>query len=101
MNAWDISPGAIFTSGRLDELTEAMVRELDAVVLIIDSASSHAQFLRPLAYLEDWHVPVLALLDEPPRPSNIFEHSGTLVDDRETSGPILCARLHGMLHRQR
>ena len=101
MNAWDISPGAIITSGRLDELTEAMVRELDAVVLIIDSASSHAQFLRPLAYLEDWHVPVLALLDEPPRPSNIFEHSGTLVDDRETSGPILCARLHGMLHRQR
>ena len=101
MNAWDISPGAIFATGRLDELTEAVVRELDAAVLIIDAASNHARFLSSLSYLEDWHVPVLALLDEPPRSSNIFEHSGTMVDGRETSGPILCARLHGMLPRQR
>jgi sigma-B regulation protein RsbU (phosphoserine phosphatase) len=46
-------------------------------------------------------VPVLALLDRSPEPGGVFEHAGVMVNDRATNGALLCARLHGMLHRQR
>jgi sigma-B regulation protein RsbU (phosphoserine phosphatase) len=75
--------------------------KLDGVVLLASGAARCSDLVRPLTMLEERHVPVLALLDESPEPHGVFEHAAVLVEDQSTPGALLCARLHGMLHRQR
>jgi sigma-B regulation protein RsbU (phosphoserine phosphatase) len=97
---WNSHPAALFRTCGLGEL-ESSLDELDAVVLVVDGAAKGTDFVRPLTMLDELHVPVLALLDESPEPQGVFEHAAVLVENRSTPGAVLCARLHGMLHRQR
>jgi sigma-B regulation protein RsbU (phosphoserine phosphatase) len=97
---WNSNPTALFRTVSLSEL-ESSMDELDAVVLVADGAAKGTELVRPLTMLDEHHVPVLALLDENPEPEGVFEHAAVLVENRSTPGAVLCARLHGMLHRQR
>jgi sigma-B regulation protein RsbU (phosphoserine phosphatase) len=97
---WNSCPAALFRPYLLEQL-ESSLDELDAVVLVANGAGKGTELVRPLTVLEERHVPVLALLDESPEPMGVFEHAAVLVEDRSTPGAVLCARLHGMLHRQR
>ncbi|MHC4429542.1 MAG: PP2C family protein-serine/threonine phosphatase, partial [Planctomycetota bacterium] len=101
LQAWDSTPRAAFPLLRHDELDESRVETLDAAVIVAEANRSDAAISHSLATLEEMHVPVLALVDETPKPGSVFEISGALVDGRKESGPVLSARLHGMLHRQR
>lgn len=99
--SWKVYPGAEFMTlvpGALDDDT---ICELDGAIFVVNAAGRHTHLLGPLAALEESHVPVMALLDETPRAGSVFEASGVMVEGRSTPGPILCARLHGLLHRQR
>ncbi len=99
--SWNIFPAADFKSMGFGDLNDETISELDGAILVVNAAGRHSHILGPLAALEEAHVPVMALLDESPRPGSVFEASGTMVEGRSTSGQILCARLHGLLHRQR
>ena len=84
--AWTDTPGANLRTIRLGELNPGHIQELDGVVIVVDAATKHSHFLRPLAALEEMHVPVLALVHGSLKPSNIFEHAGAMVVDRCTAG---------------
>jgi sigma-B regulation protein RsbU (phosphoserine phosphatase) len=98
---WNSYPPALFKVTGLEELQANSLEDLDAVVLVADGLTRSAELVRPLTMLEENHVPVLALLDESPDSHGVFEHAAVLVESRATPGAVLCARLHGMLHRQR
>ena len=98
--SWRRQPEAEFTLVGQNELDDSFVNELDAVVLVADAEARHTPLVRLLTMLDELHVPVVALLGSAPSPGSVFETAGVLVEDRSTSGPLLCARLHGMLHRQ-
>ncbi len=98
--AWNIKPDAQFSLTRLKTLEQAVVEQLDAVVIIADVEAKHTALVRPLSLLDELHVPVIALLDNSPLTSSVFESTNVLIDARTVSGDILCARLHGLLHRQ-
>src|SRR5262245_17773226 len=99
--SWNIFPAAEFKALTFNDLDEDTICELDGAILVVNAGARHSHRLGHLAALEESHVPVMALLDETPRPGSVFEASGTMVEGRSTSGAILCARLHGLLHRQR
>ena len=99
--AWNSTPDAKFTLASVDCLDQAFVEQLDAVVIIADAGAKHTSIVRPLSRLDELHVPTMALLDESPRPGSVFETANVMIDARTTDGTILCARLHGMMHRQR
>ncbi|MHC4208251.1 MAG: PP2C family protein-serine/threonine phosphatase [Planctomycetota bacterium] len=98
---WNSHPPALFKVTSLAELESSSLGELDALVLVVTGAAKGTELVRPLTLLEERHIPVLALLDENPEPLGVFEHAAVLVEARATPGAVLCARLHGMLHRQR
>lgn len=98
--SWPSQPEVEFTLVGQNELDESFVNELDAVVLVAEAEARHGPLVRQLTMLDELHVPVVALLASPLSPGNVFETSGVLVEDRSTSGPLLCARLRGMLDRQ-
>jgi sigma-B regulation protein RsbU (phosphoserine phosphatase) len=98
---WNSHPPALFKVSSLGELVSSSLDELDAVVLVVNGLTKSTDLLRPLTRLEEHHVPVLALLDQSPDAHGVFEHAAVLVESRSTPGAVLCARLHGMLHRQR
>jgi sigma-B regulation protein RsbU (phosphoserine phosphatase) len=99
--AWNILPRARFETVEVERLEAPVADAFDAVVLVAGAREKNTRLVRPLTMLEEQHVPVMALLDCAPEPGGVFEHAAVLVEDRATSGAILCARLHGMLHRQR
>jgi sigma-B regulation protein RsbU (phosphoserine phosphatase) len=98
---WNSQPEALFRVSGLAELESFSLDDLDAVVLVVNGLTKSTELVRPLTMLEEHHVPVLALLDESPDAHGVFEHAAVLVESRATPGAVLCARLHGMLHRQR
>ncbi|MHC4080116.1 MAG: PP2C family protein-serine/threonine phosphatase [Planctomycetota bacterium] len=98
---WNSHPTALFKVSNLDQLESLSLEDLDAVVLVVDGLAKGTELVRPLTRLEEQHVPVLALLEESPDAQGVFEHAAVLVEGRSTPGAVLCARLHGMLHRQR
>ena len=98
---WNSHPPALFRVSSLAELESSPLDDLDAVVLVVDGLTKSTELVRPLTMLEEHHVPVLALLEESPDAQGVFEHAAVLVEGRATPGAVLCARLHGMLHRQR
>ena len=98
---WNSHPPELFKVSSLGELVSSSLDELDAVVLVVNGLTKSTDLLRPLTRLEEHHVPVLALLDQSPDAHGVFEHAAVLVESRSTPGAVLCARLHGMLHRQR
>jgi sigma-B regulation protein RsbU (phosphoserine phosphatase) len=99
--AWNSHPLAAFVPATVSQLEDMNPEELNAVVLIADGSVKHPELVRPLTRLEEHHVPVLALFDQNPDAEGVFEHAGVLCESPATSGAVLCARLHGMLHRQR
>jgi sigma-B regulation protein RsbU (phosphoserine phosphatase) len=98
---WNSRPAALFKVSSLGELVSSLPDDLDAAVLVVNGLTKSTELLRPLTMLEEHHVPVMALLDESPDAQGVFEHAAVLVESRATPGAVLCARLHGMLHRQR
>ena len=98
---WTGHPRALFTATTFRELDAEAMDQLDALVLMVDDASKHTDLVRPLTMLEELHVPIVALLDHSPQADSVFEHAAVLVQGRDTPPEIICARLHGMLHRQR
>ncbi len=98
--SWNIRPEAEISLIDLSDLDQTALEQLDAVVIIADAEARHTAIVRPLSLLDELHVPAMALLDKSPRPGSVFESTNVLIDARTTSGNILCARLHGMLHRQ-
>lgn len=98
--AWNSRPEALIRTRTLAELDEDLLEEVDAVVLVIDSDTRDTPLLRPLTILEELHIPVMALIEQTPQPGSVFEHTSVLIESRNTPGAVLCARLHGMLHRQ-
>ena len=98
---WTSQPAAKFTMLNPSKLTDSAVEQLDAVVLVVDAGGKHGSLVHPLALLDDCHVPVVALLDKSPEIGSVFEQTGVLIVDRQTQGEAICARIHGMLHRQR
>jgi len=99
--AWNSVPGADFKIIKVHKLDQAMMEQLDAAVLLTTATAKQPKLVLPLTELDEHHVPVMALLDGPPEPGGILETAGVLIEDRSTNGLVLCARLHGMLHRQR
>ena len=99
--AWNSVPGADFKIIKVHKLDQSMIEKLDAAVLLTSATAKQPKLVLPLTELDDQHVPVMALLDGPPEPGGILETAGVLIEDRSTNGLVLCARLHGMLHRQR
>ncbi len=99
--SWNSQPEADLKIVKLSLLTKAMMEELDGVVLLASSKAHQPALVKPLTELDELHVPVLALLNGAPEPGGVFEHASVLVEDRNSNGSILCARLHGMMHRQR
>ncbi len=99
--AWNSVPGADFKIIKVHKLDQSMIEKLDAAVLLTSATAKQPKLVLPLTELDDHHVPVMALLDGPPEPGGILETAGVLIEDRSTNGLVLCARLHGMLHRQR
>ncbi len=99
--SWRSSPEARFTATCVADLGEEQIEQLDAAVLIVDAAAQDTPLLRLLSFMEELHVPVVALLDRTPGAASVFGHTSVLIEDRRCSGTVLCARLHGMLHRQR
>ena len=98
---WNSHPPALFKVSSLAERESSPLDEFDAVVLVVDGLTRSTELVRPLTMLEEHHVPVLALLEESPDAQGVFEHAAVLVEGRATPGAVLCARMHGMLHRQR
>ena len=99
--SWRSKPAAAFINTSVDHLAQEHAEQLDAAVLVIDSGTKDPSVTRALTALDEHHVPMLALLEKSPQPGSIFEDAGVLVADRSAGGPLLCARLHGLLHRQR
>ncbi len=99
--AWNSVPGADFQIIKVNKLDQSLMEQLDAAVLLTSATAKQPKLVRPLTELDELHVPVMALLDGPPEPGGILETAGVLIEDRSTNGSVLCARLHGMLHRQR
>ncbi len=100
-SAWNIQPEARFDIVGIDRLEAPVSDAYDAIVLLANAKERNTHLVRPLTMLAEQHVPVLALLDRSPEPGGVFEHAGVMVNDRAANGALLCARLHGMLHRQR
>ena len=98
---WNSVPEASFKLHKLKKLDQAMMEQLDAVVLLVEARVRQPDLVRPLALLDEMHIPVLAMLDGPPASGGVFEYSSVLVEDRSTNGVVICSRLHGMMHRQR
>ena len=98
---WNSRPEADFRIVKLSRLTQSMMEKLDAVVLLASVKAHQPALVRPLTQLDELHVPVLALLNGAPEPGGVFEHASVLIEDRNTNGSVLSARLHGMMHRQR
>ncbi len=98
---WNSVPEARFKLTKLRKLNQAMMEQLDAVVLLAVSKANHTELVKPLAELDEMHIPIVALLDEPPESGGVFEFTSVLIENRSTNGAVICARLHGMLHRQR
>lgn len=98
---WNSRPEANFTIMRMTDLDDETIESLDAAVIVVDPAANHAPFVRPLTMLEELHVPTMALLERLPEREGVFEHANILLDGLGTHAAVLCARLHGMLHRQR
>lgn len=99
--SWNSQPQADFRIIKLNRLTPSIMEELDGVVLLASSRAKQPTLVRPLTELDESHVPVLALLNGAPEPGGVFEHASVLIEDRNTNGSVLCARLHDMMHRQR
>ncbi len=99
--SWHSDPEVEFTLIGHKQFDESLAEHVDAVVLVADAEARHTPLVRPLVMLDELHVPVVALLDGVQPPGSVFETTGVLVEDRSTSGPLLCARLHGMLHCRR
>jgi len=99
--SWNSQPQADFKIVKVSRLTQAMMEELDGVVLLASSKANQPGLVRPLTQLDELHVPVLALLNGSPEAGGVFEHASVLIEDWNTNGGVLCARLHGMMHRQR
>ena len=100
-SAWNSVPRADFRIIKVHKLDRSLMEQLDAAVLLTSATAKQPKLVRPLTELDELHVPVMALLDGPPEPGGILENAGVLIEDRSTHGSVLCARLHGMLHRQR
>jgi len=98
---WNSVPEAHFKLHKLKKLDQAMMEQLDAVVLLAEAKAQQPELVRPLTQLDEMHIPVLAMLDGPPAAGGVFEYSSVLIEDRTTNGAVICSRLHGMLHRQR
>ena len=99
--AWNSVPGADFKIINVNKLDQAMMEQLDAAVVLTSATAKQPKLVRPLTELDEQHVPVMALLNGPPEPGGILETAGVLIEDRSTNELLLCARLHGMMHRQR
>ncbi len=99
--SWRSSPEATFTATSIADLDEDRIGQLDAVVLVVDATSRDTPLLRLLSFMEELHVPVVALVDRTPGAASVFGHTSVLIEDRRCPGTVLCARLHGLLHRQR
>ena len=100
VGAWSSKPEVMVQTMSLAELDTDIIEELDAAVLVVDASCEHTPVLRRLTQLEELHIPVVALLDKNPEPGSVFEHTSVLIEGRGVTGPVLCARIHGMLHRQ-
>ena len=98
---WNSVPDARFNICKLRKLKQSMMEQLDAVVLLAEPKAHQPDLVRPLTQLDEMHIPVLAMVNGPPEPGGVFEYSSVLIEDRSTNGAVICARLHGMLHRQR
>ncbi len=98
---WNSVPEARFKLTKLRKLNQAMMEQLDAVVLLAVAKANHTELVKPLAELDEMHIPIVALLDEPPESGGVFEFTSVLIENKSTNGAVICARLHGMLHRQR
>jgi serine phosphatase RsbU (regulator of sigma subunit) len=101
INGWESPTPADVIATDAADLNAEQLESVDAVVLVVDRVNDRQQALGPLAELEESGVAVMALLSEPWTGANPYEFADSLVESQDIDDTVLCAKLQGMLHRQK
>lgn len=85
----------------LGDLEGDSLAKIDLLLLISPTNVTQSMMLALLNQLDDGGVPVLALLDAPPKPGNCFEYGGAMAMGWDVEPRRLCGIIHGILYRQK
>lgn len=99
--AWKSAHHLTIEPSLIQRLADVDLSGVDVVIVIGDRHASQSVTLPWLTLIEEAGVPMLALIDGSAEADNIYEFAGAMVESRDSADHLLCAVLHGLLHRQK